>query len=255
MGLYPSFIKTKAVLAADVHPFVFQLYKSSIVFLTGWMFLIPRAIHAHSYNNGTRVLPADESVFVFSIWGALSAAFWVPSGILTISSVPLIGMGMQVAVSSASASLLSFLVFWLVFDTPMKKYPTPGGGVYYRAPIYLVATIMGMVMLVFAEKIAIKIGIEKKKEEKPIYDSARSPLLNINNEAEDAAPKKTGMGVFLLGIILSIFCGVFAAGQFGVITVAKKSVYTKNHCENNHKDCPDNVTEAFDNFVRSCLLF
>ena len=41
---YPLFIKTKPVLAADGHPVVFQLYKSTMVFLTAWILLIPRAI-------------------------------------------------------------------------------------------------------------------------------------------------------------------------------------------------------------------
>ena len=41
-GVYPLFIKTDAVLKAKPHPVVFQLYKSSCVFLSGFIFLIPR---------------------------------------------------------------------------------------------------------------------------------------------------------------------------------------------------------------------
>ena len=37
------FIKTPAVLAANPHPIAFQLYKSSVVFLTSFVFLIYRA--------------------------------------------------------------------------------------------------------------------------------------------------------------------------------------------------------------------
>jgi hypothetical protein len=37
--------------------------------------------------------------FVFSWWGVASAAFWVPSGLLTIAGVPLIGMAMQVGIA------------------------------------------------------------------------------------------------------------------------------------------------------------
>jgi hypothetical protein len=33
MGCYPAFIKTRAVLAVDVHPVVFQCYKSTMVLL------------------------------------------------------------------------------------------------------------------------------------------------------------------------------------------------------------------------------
>ena len=35
MGSYPVFIKTDAVLKAEPHPLVFQLYKSAVVFATG----------------------------------------------------------------------------------------------------------------------------------------------------------------------------------------------------------------------------
>jgi hypothetical protein len=77
----------------------------------------------------------------------------------------MIGMGMQVAISCAANALLSFLVFWLVFDTPMKEYYTHDynatsgeGHMYYKAPIFLAATVLGMVALVYAEKIAIKLG-------------------------------------------------------------------------------------------------
>ena len=41
MGTYPVPIKTKAVLKANVHPVIFQLYKSTVVFLCGFLFLIP----------------------------------------------------------------------------------------------------------------------------------------------------------------------------------------------------------------------
>ena len=68
MGLYPTFIKTPAVLAADVHPLVFQLYKATAVFLTGWLFLIPRAIRAARGD-----LPEGEHVYEFTYWGLVSA--------------------------------------------------------------------------------------------------------------------------------------------------------------------------------------
>jgi len=251
MGLYPSFIKTKKVLAADVHPIVFQLYKSSMVFITGWFFLIPRAIKAH---NGQ--LPHGEPIFVFSWWAVISAMFWVPSGLLTITSVPMIGMGMQVAISCAANSILSFLVFWLVFGAKMKEYPihnctdmSAPHCHYFRAPIYLGATVIGMVALVFAENIAIKLGLETKKS--PTYsDPSEAPLLSLNDDAAASAgkTKKTGFFVFMMGLVLSIMCGVFAAAQFGVITIGKDHVYKMNHCNSSDtKACPATVIEAFDN--------
>eukprot|EP00729_Bicosta_minor_P031962 gene31962-34706_t len=42
MGVYPAAIKTRAVVRARPHPVVFQLYKSFWVFVTGFLFLLPR---------------------------------------------------------------------------------------------------------------------------------------------------------------------------------------------------------------------
>ena len=44
MGTYPVPIKNPQVLKAKVHPVVFQCYKSFFVFVTGFLFLIPRAL-------------------------------------------------------------------------------------------------------------------------------------------------------------------------------------------------------------------
>jgi len=239
MGLYPLFIKTKPVLEANVHPVVFQLYKSTLVFLTAWILLIPRL---------TRKLPEGEPVFVFSWWGVVSAAFWVPSGLLTIGSVPLIGMAMQVAVSCAANAVLTFLVFWLVFGSKMKEYSCGDGCHYYRAPIYLAATVLGMFALIFAPAIAVKLGLDKKKTKAD--DEERQALL-INTEREAAGAKKGKASeyyLFVLGMVLSVGCGVFAASQYAVLTVAKSAVAKENNCSFKKKDCPKDVTEAYDNF-------
>lgn len=136
MGVYPAFIKTPSVLAADVHPVVFQCYKSAMVFVTGWLFLIPRyASYRNDHDAG--------DLYVFSYWGVVSAAAWVPSGISTIFAVPRIGMGMTVAVTSATGSVLSFLVFWLVFSSKMKRYSCGEDCEYFRAPIYLASCVLG----------------------------------------------------------------------------------------------------------------
>eukprot|EP00039_Didymoeca_costata_P028444 m.21079 g.21079 ORF g.21079 m.21079 type:complete len:385 (-) comp7025_c0_seq1:159-1313(-) len=237
MGLYPLFIKTPAVLAADVHPVVFQLYKSSVVCLTGFVFLIPRAVHGE--------LPTLE----FSYWGVVSAAFWVPSGLLTIGSVPLIGMGMQMAISCASNSILSFMVFWLVFDSKMKEYSCGHGCIYYRAPLYLATTVLGMLALIFSRQIATMLGCEKKKEEAPekkalLINEDGTTKIDRVKEANNITPAK-----LILGIVLSLACGIFAAGQYATLTIGKKFADKKNNCTlspNKKDDCPRDLHEGFD---------
>ena len=95
MGTYPVPIKSPRVLEADVHPVVFQCYKSLLVFLTGFLFLVPRALGPR--DDGT-------AVFEFSWWGVASAAGWIPSGLTTIFAVPIIGVGLTVAVAAAMGS-------------------------------------------------------------------------------------------------------------------------------------------------------
>jgi hypothetical protein len=84
MGTYPVPIKAKTVRDADVHPIIFQCYKSFWVFTTGVCFLIP------ALGFGT----SKTGSFEFSWWAVVSAAAWVPSGVCTIFSVPLLGVSM-----------------------------------------------------------------------------------------------------------------------------------------------------------------
>lgn len=65
MGSYPVPIKTPAVLRANVHPIVFQCYKSFWVFVTGFGFVVVRAMRG------------DSPIFAFSWWGVASAVAWV----------------------------------------------------------------------------------------------------------------------------------------------------------------------------------
>ena len=64
-GTYPFFIRTKAVLRAQPRPIVFQLYKSTMVFLAGFLFLIPRAFQERA---------TGEPLFVFSWWAYVHCA-------------------------------------------------------------------------------------------------------------------------------------------------------------------------------------
>ena len=167
MGIYPAFIKTPAVLAVEVHPVIFQCYKSTMVFLTGWLFLIPR------YYSLQHTSHPHAQLYQFSMWGVISAVFWVPSGISTIFAVPRIGMGMTTAISSATSTFLSFMVFWLVFGSKMKSYPCGHGCVYYRAPIYLVATVIGMFAMIFSKQLAFRLGLAPHPE---MEEALRNPM-------------------------------------------------------------------------------
>jgi len=238
-GIYPSFIKTKAVLAENVHPVTFQCYKSSMVFLTGLLFFIPRYLqYTKMQKDGEETGP----FYAFSYWGVLSAAAWVPSGITTIFAVPRIGMSMTMAVSSATSSVLSFMVFWLVFDSKMKDYPCGEGCTYFRAPIYLAACLIGMFGMIFSKNVAGCFGFAKESakdraEEKPL-------LINSNDDEKKGPPANT-FGRFVVGMISAILSGTFGATQYGIVTAAKMYEKKKHGCYTNETLCPPVVIEEF----------
>ena len=140
MGTYPAFIKTKTVVQANVPPIIFQLYKTAWVFVLGFLFLIPRSFHP-------RVI--GEPLFVFSWWGFMSAVLWVPAGMTTIASVPMVGMGYQVATACSFSSLLSFIIFTTLASngSSMKAHSCGHNCTYYLAPFYLILMIAGMLSI------------------------------------------------------------------------------------------------------------
>jgi hypothetical protein len=145
-GLYPSQIKTPAVLRARPSPVVFQMYKTAVVFVSGFVFLLPRALRGAE-------LPAGQAAFVFSWWGFVAAFFWIPAGLTTIASVPLVGMGLVVAVSSASNAILSFTIATAVGINRMQPHSCgPANCTFYLAPVWLATTVLGIMVMVFPGK-------------------------------------------------------------------------------------------------------
>ena len=134
-----------------MHPVVFQLYKSTMVFLTGFLFLIPRAIDPTLGPVSSQKQEYGElPLYIFTYWGIVSAAGWIPSGLTTIFAVPIVGVGLAVAVAAGSSSILSFLVFWLVMGEKVKTHSCGDGCTYYLAPVWLFLVVCGMVGMVLS---------------------------------------------------------------------------------------------------------
>ena len=162
-GLYPSQIKTQAVLRARPSPVVFQMYKTAVVFVSGFVFLIPRALSS---------LPSDQTVFVFSWWGFVAAFFWIPAGLTTIASVPLVGMGMVVAVSSACNAILSFTISTAIGINRLQPHSCGPRCNFYLAPFFLATTVLGIIIMVFPGKFIslVRRHCAKKQKCEPYYD-------------------------------------------------------------------------------------
>ena len=70
MGSYPVPIKSPAVLAAHVHPVVFQMYKTFWVCVTGLCFAVPTLLRGDPIQ--------------LSGWAVVAACMWIPCGLCTI---------------------------------------------------------------------------------------------------------------------------------------------------------------------------
>ena len=95
MGSYPVPIKARSVLAADVHPVVFQLYKSFWVCATGLCFVVPPLLRGDALR--------------LSWWALAASAVWILTGLCTIFAIPRIGLSLTIILACATASVASFV--------------------------------------------------------------------------------------------------------------------------------------------------
>lgn len=267
MGTYPVPIKTKAVLKANVHPVIFQLYKSTVVFLCGFLFLIPRLI-----NPG----PGDVPVYVFTYWGIVSAAGWIPSGLLTIFAVPIIGIGFEICIAAGSSSILQFLVFWLILGEKVKLHSCGTNCSFYLAPIWLFFIILGMVGMVYSPQFKnlptwlnggsyIRVDEENDENDEnnkevlpPLLLSTNNNDTNYNsfNADDDGSSSKSLIGntwanakpfscVWIIGVTAAISCGISASIQYSAVTLGKEYEQRKENCYHTTKACSPRLLEQF----------
>lgn len=248
MGSYPVPIKTPRVLAADVHPIVFQCYKSAWVMLTGFLFAIP------VYAQGKQLH--------LTWWAIPSAACWVPSGTCTIASVMLNGVSLSIVLNSASAAVGTFLVFWLVLDSPIKKHMI-GGHEVVLAPVWLAGCVLGMIFLVYGPFLPAfcrrKFGSTQPRSVEvvsPIADmapDAGNPLLVDAVDGGSTDKRANGSIVqFVLGVFLAVLAGLCGAAQYAVISIGRAYEERKAGCcgvdagcVRNQTACPVALTDAF----------
>jgi len=222
MGTYPVPIKAPSVLKANVHPMIFQCYKSFWVFVLGFGFI---------FLNLARGQPA----YVPTYWGILGAAAWIPSGLGTIAAVPRLGVGMAIVINTGTSSALQFLTGFLVGEG-MKKHGTPPH-TYVLAPYYLVAIIIGMAGLVLSPT------LKCKKRQVAVADVEGQDQPLQQEVAESGSISTTDL---IAGLLAALMAGIFSALQFAVITIGKKH---EDPCPDTH-DCPGyaHFKEEFDSF-------
>jgi glucose uptake protein GlcU len=89
-------IKSKVATSLDIDPLVMQSYKTTMCFLTSWLFVLLRG-----------------EKYTFTPWGIVSGLFWVPAGIATIYAIKTAGLAIGIGVGSSCIVLVSFT--WGIF--------------------------------------------------------------------------------------------------------------------------------------------
>jgi len=121
-GSFAAPAKTKRVVDANVHPLVYQTYKSFWCFATSWLVLL---------------IPGVS--FSFTPFALLSALFWVPGGWMAIASVQYAGLAISQATWSSFIVLVSFVSGIAVFHEPVQSWPVVATGLFG-----MVCSIVGM---------------------------------------------------------------------------------------------------------------
>ena len=154
-------IKADAVVRADLHPVVFQCYKSFWVLLTGLGFLL-------------LVRVRSTVGYQFTWWAVASALAWIPSGLSTIYAVPRIGVSLNVLLNSGTTNVSSFLVFWLVFGEKVRLHQL-GSFSFYLAPVYLVLVVLGNIGMVYGPQCSRGTGLTARRLAAPLAACRLSP--------------------------------------------------------------------------------
>ena len=200
IGTYPIFVKTPVVLAANVHPIVFQLYKSFWVAVSGALFIVLRWVRG------------EELIFAFTWWAVVAALVWVPAGACLVAAVPRAGVGAGVLIFDGCTTILSFAFGLVVFGERLKAHTSADGGVYFIAPLYLVMSLVGMAGLTLLPKWLSSHPTALKQLDEPLLSSK-----------DDTMPIDTLNRTALIGYAFAVAAGAFSAVQYAVVTVGKKA--------------------------------
>lgn len=231
MGTYPVFIKVPRVVAAHVHPIVFQSYKSFWVFVLAWIFLLVNSLRA-------------KPMFVFTWWAVACAAVWVPSGFATITAVSMCGVATTAVFSSAVSSVLQFLVS-LMLDQKMRRAESQ----IPLAPFYLAAVVFGMVWLIFSPRVRCggrAAGAEKLNSNAPTASTVSMSICLEDSTVllQEETKKDSSRGEFAIGVLLAMCSGVLSAMK-----------YTLKHIGQNIESGSDTVEAEFGIFESFMMSF
>jgi len=148
-GTYPVPFKHPSVVKENIDPFVFQFLKSASVFVTSWLILTWKP-------------------FLFTYWGFVGAALWIPAGLLFITSVKLTGVAFATPIANGVQVIVSFC--WGAFFFKEKVHNP------YLSVLAMLIMILGM--------IGISIAVNYEKMQKAKLERLQALTINVAEQSE-----------------------------------------------------------------------
>jgi len=189
-GSFAVPLKTKKVQEAKVDPVIFQLYYSVSIFVSSWLVLT--------------YVP-----FVFTYFGIIGAALWVPASILSIVAINHLGMSIAVGVWCGVTVLTSFLWGAIAFSKEEKLRSLP------LAILALFLLILGIVGLSFSNTDFVKNAGKKQKgysrindEETSLKNGERKYSSETDAQKNHKAPEQSAQRKPIIGFICALILGL-----------------------------------------------
>jgi glucose uptake protein GlcU len=107
-GSFAVPVKSPSIASLNVHPLVFQTYKSLVCLFTAWLSLMP-------WDGSTWPAPT------YTPWGLVSGLFWVPGGVCAIYAVQNAGLAVSQGVWSTGIVMVSFAWGLVIFKESLKS--------------------------------------------------------------------------------------------------------------------------------------
>eukprot|EP01013_Petalomonas_cantuscygni_P000768 TRINITY_DN10769_c0_g1_i1.p1 TRINITY_DN10769_c0_g1~~TRINITY_DN10769_c0_g1_i1.p1 ORF type:complete len:428 (+),score=26.93 TRINITY_DN10769_c0_g1_i1:19-1302(+) len=233
LGTYPTPIKCQAVRNADVHPFVFQAYKSAAVFIAGCLFLISPLLHS-------------LTPFPFTFWAVASAASWVPAGICVIAAVPRIGCAMNMAIASVTATAFSFAAGVFLLGDKVSSMPIAAAllagcvmclvgmvAAYASSPHWLCCCDRSFFRNRDPSSTPRRMADADAEERCGVNDAEDVPLLILTPPSVRTPQYKRTVA----GLVLAALAGAFASGQFVLVSWGRRQVQASAGCRLTGSTC------------------
>eukprot|EP00943_MAST-04B_sp_MAST-4B-sp1_P006785 g6785.t1 len=237
-------MKAESVVNVNVHPLVFQTYKTFWVFVTCWVtiFWVP---------------------LEFTPWGIVSGLSWVPAGVAAVVSVQHVGLGVGQGTWSSIIVFVSFLWGTLFFHEKLRSIPTALFGIFC-----LMLGVSGMAYF----------AAQASKESKEQDDQVKYLELSISGEKfsdDEAVLKDDSLGnnsniihtqkrrhfsVYKyfsrrqVGLLAAAFNGIWGGSNMVPLRIVQGATHKTSDSPNKNLKIPSGIGYVVSFAIGSCIV-